>query len=66
MKIEPIDAFVSTIGQALDLLDDLKSYMEDHMGYGPDEITWSHVHTAAHIVQLLEEISVFAFGEEEA
>ena len=50
-------AAVNTINGKLELL---SKYMDDHMGVSPEEITWSHVGSANHILEKLNEIIEFA------
>ena len=43
----------------------LQALSDDHFGYSPDEITWSHVGTLAHYAELLKRITDSAFNEGE-
>jgi hypothetical protein len=43
----------------------LQGLSEDHFGYSPDEITWSHVEGLAHYAGLLKRITDQAFNEGE-
>ncbi len=52
----PIDRFIALVAESSARLDALQGLASDHLGYGPDEITWAHVGTAAHLNQQLLEI----------
>jgi hypothetical protein len=43
----------------------LQVLSDDHFGYVPDEITWSHVGTLEHYAELLKRITDQAFNEGE-
>ena len=43
----------------------LQALSDDHFGYSPDEITWSHVGTLEHYAELLKRITDSAFNEGE-
>ena len=43
----------------------LKALSDDHFGYSPDEITWSHAEGLAHYAELLKRITDQAFNEDE-
>jgi hypothetical protein len=43
----------------------LQALSDDHFGYSPDEITWSHAEGLAHYAELLKRITDQAFNEGE-
>jgi hypothetical protein len=43
----------------------IKALSDDHFGYAPDEVTWSHVGTLEHYAELLKRITDLAFKEGE-
>jgi len=43
----------------------LQALSDDHFGYGPDEITWSHAEGLAHYAEMLKRITDEAFNEAE-
>ena len=43
----------------------LQALSDDHFGYSPDEVTWSHVGTLEHYAELLKRITDMAFKEGE-
>lgn len=51
-----IDRFVAIVTQAQARAEALSALLADHMGYGPEEITWAHVGTAAAINAQLAEV----------
>ncbi|WP_137113173.1 hypothetical protein [Rhodobacter sp. SY28-1] len=57
-----LDAFVAAKTEIDRLLAELASLSADHFHASPDEITWSHVGSANHIRERLQEIANFATG----
>jgi hypothetical protein len=47
------------------MFDRIKSLSDDHFGYGPDAVTWSHVGSLDHHAELLKRITDSAFKEGE-
>jgi hypothetical protein len=43
----------------------LQALSDEHFGYSPDEVTWSHVGTLEHYAELLKRITDMAFNEGE-
>jgi len=64
-KGEALAAFVSKKGEIDAMLTRLKALSDDHFGYSPDEITWSHAEGLAHYAELLKRITDQAFNEGE-
>jgi len=49
----PLPAFMASIERSLELIGFLRAHVEDHFGFGPDEITWAHVGTALALESVL-------------
>ncbi len=62
---DELAAFVSGKGEIDIMLARLQALSDDHFGYSPDEITWSHVEGLAHYAELLKRITDQAFNEGE-
>ena len=58
-------AFVSRKAEIDAMLTRLQALSDDHFGYSPDEITWSHAEGLAHYAELLKRITDQAFNEGE-
>jgi hypothetical protein len=58
-------AFVQKKAEIDAMLARLQGLSGEHFGYGPDEITWSHVGTLEHYAALLKHITDMAFNEGE-
>jgi hypothetical protein len=64
-KEQALVAFVSKKGEIDAMITRLQALSDDHFGYGPDEITWSHLGTLEHYAELLRRITDMAFEEGE-
>ena len=62
-KEQALAAFVSKKAEIDSMLDRIKALSDDHSGYAPDEITWSHAEGLAHYAELLKRITDMAFNE---
>ena len=62
---DALAAFVSKKAEIDAMLTRLQQLSEDHFGYSPDEITWSHLGTLEHYASLLKRITDSAFKEGE-
>ena len=62
---QALAAFVSRKAEIDTMLMRLQALSEDHFGYSPDEITWSHAEGLAHYAELLRRITDSAFKEGE-
>jgi hypothetical protein len=62
---EALAAFVSRKAAIDATLIRLQALSDDHFGYSPDEITWSHAEGLAHYAELLKRITDQAFNEGE-
>jgi hypothetical protein len=60
-KEQALAAFVSKKAEIDAMLTRLKVLSDDHFGYAPDEITWSHVGTLEHYAELLKRITEMVF-----
>ena len=64
-KEQALAAFVSKKAEIDAMLTRLQALSDDHFGYSPDEITWSHAEGSAHYADLLKRITDQAFNEGE-
>jgi hypothetical protein len=62
---DALAAFVSRKAEIDTMLARLQALSDDHFGYSPDEITWSHAEGLAHYAVLLKRITDQAFNEGE-
>jgi hypothetical protein len=62
---QAVAAFVSKKTEIDAMLTRLQALSDDHFGYAPDEITWSHAEGLAHYAELLKRITDQAFNEGE-
>jgi hypothetical protein len=62
---QALAAFVSKKAEIDAMLTRLQALSEDHFGYAPDNVTWSHVGTLEHYAELLKRITDSAFKEGE-
>ena len=60
---DALAAFVSKKAEIDAMLTRLQALSDDHFGYSPDEITWSHAEGLAHYAGLLKRITDMAFNE---
>jgi len=54
-----LGAFISKIADITDRLELLRWYADNHMECQPEEVTWGHVGSAAHVVEQLQELIDF-------
>jgi len=64
-KEQALAAFVQKKTEIDTMLARLQALSDDHFGYSPDEITWSHAEGLAHYAELLKRITNQAFNEGE-
>jgi hypothetical protein len=62
---DALAACVSRKAEIDTMLARLRDLSADHFGYAPDEVTWGHVGTLAHYVDLLKRVTDMAFNEGE-
>ena len=62
---DALAAFVSKKAEIDTMLARLQALSDDHFGYSPDEVTWSHAEGMAHYAELLKRITDQAFNEGE-
>ena len=60
---QALAAFVSKKAEIDAMLTRLQALSDDHFGYAPEDVTWSHVGTLEHYAELLKRISDSAFKE---
>jgi hypothetical protein len=60
---QALTAFVSKKAEIDAMLTRLQALSDDHFGYAPDDVTWSHVGTLEHYAELLKRITDMAFNE---
>ena len=58
-------AFVSKKAEIDAMITRLQALSDDHFGYAPEDVTWSHVGTLEHYAELLKRITDSAFNEGE-
>lgn len=52
-----VSAYMIHISHVLDNLEWIKTHVENHLGYSPDEINWGHVGVMERIEALTNEIA---------
>jgi len=62
---DALAAFVQRKAEIDRMLARLQALSDDHFGYSPDEITWSHAEGLAHYAQLLKRLTDQACNERE-
>jgi hypothetical protein len=62
---QALAALVSKKAEIDAMLTRLQTLSDDHFGYAPDDVTWSHVGTLEHYAELLRRITDSAFKEGE-
>jgi hypothetical protein len=60
---QALAAFVSRKAEIDTMLARLQALSDDHFGYSPDAITWSHAEGLTHYAGLLKRITDMAFNE---
>jgi hypothetical protein len=60
---QALAAFISKKAEIDAMLARLQALSDDHFGYSPDEVTWSHAEGLAHYAELLKRITDMAFNE---
>ena len=62
---KPTGTFAMTVEECRLVLERLTERVEDHLGFGPDEITWGHVADADRVLYYLRHAAFVAgVGEE--
>jgi hypothetical protein len=62
-KEDALAAFISRKDEIDQMLARLQALSDDHFGWTPEEVTWSHVGTLGHYAELLKRITDSAFNE---
>ena len=57
--------FMEQIGEINERLAELQTFVDDHMGYNPDDINWGHVGTAGWFLERLTEMTDHAYNRGE-
>jgi hypothetical protein len=60
---DALAAFISRKKEIDQMLARLQALSDDHFGWTPEEVTWSHVGTLGHYAELLKRITDSAFNE---
>ena len=60
---QALAAFVSKKAEIDMMLTRIQKLSDDHFGYAPDDVTWSHLGTLEHYAELLKRITDSAFQE---
>ena len=64
-KEQALAAFVSKKAEIDSMLERIKTLSDDHFGYAPEDVTWSHIGSLEHYAELLRRITDMAFNEGE-
>jgi hypothetical protein len=64
-KEEALAAFVSKNAEINTMLTRLQTLSDDHFGYAPEDVTWSHVGTLENYAAALKRITDTAFNDGE-
>jgi hypothetical protein len=62
---DALAAFVQKKAEIDAMLARLQALSDEHFGYRPDDVTWSHLGTLEHYAELLKRITDSAFNEGE-
>jgi hypothetical protein len=62
---DALAAFLQKKAEIDAMLARLQALSDDHFGYAPDDVTWSHVDSLKHYAELLKRITDSAFQEGE-
>jgi hypothetical protein len=62
---DALAAFISRKQEIDQMLARLQALSDDHFGWTPEEVTWSHVGSLVHYAELLKRITDSAFNEGE-
>jgi len=56
-----LQAFIGNIGEIKARLDELQEFVDNHMNFTPEEITWSHVGNTSYYLENLTELTDCAY-----
>ena len=62
---EAQNAFILNINKLSERIKELSDYVENHMGYDPEEINWGHVGVSEHFLKELTELTDMAYNRGE-
>jgi hypothetical protein len=54
-----LEKFMESNATIISRLEMLKEYFENHTGIGPEDVTWAHVGSELHVIDLLDEVFEF-------
>jgi hypothetical protein len=57
--------FMQQIAECHEMLTELQEFVDNHMEFAPDEISWSHVGTASWYLERLKELVDHAYNRGE-
>jgi hypothetical protein len=60
---DALAAFISKKAEIDIMLTRLQALSDDHFGYAPEDVTWSHLGTLEHYAELLKRVTDSAFQE---
>lgn len=63
---QALDAYIKHMGKAEELLERLTQFVDDMGDVMPDDVNWTHVGDAAHMVGCLEQLADFVLAPEAA
>lgn len=67
VRTDPTGTFAMTVEECRLILERLTERVDDHLGFGPDEILWGHVADADRVLYHLRHAAIVAgLGEEPA
>ena len=58
-------AFMAKMAEARQRLNELQTYVDDHMGESPDDINYGNVGSAGYLVEKLTELTDWAYNRGE-
>jgi len=61
MNEKALSEFIGRMGEARERLEELQTFVDDHMHTNPDEISWGDVGSARHLVEQLTQLTDWAF-----
>ncbi|MCL2093803.1 MAG: hypothetical protein FWH12_06375 [Treponema sp.] len=56
---DALNAFIGKIAEASEKAGTLSDFIQNHLGYSPEEVNWGHVGDAGHVLEQLDEILNF-------
>jgi len=56
-----LQAFIGNISEIKARLDELQAFVDNHMNFDPDEVTWAHVGDTSYYLENLTELTDCAY-----